>query len=97
MTMAQKVWKTKPPGREQIELERMFKHNEIDARATPDSVKCRNELFKEFSAQVFATHFRKTKSKMGLSGKPETRRKTYFCIHLTFFIQPLSLGHPFLS
>lgn len=68
-TVAQKVWKTKPPGREQIELERMFRHNEIDVSATPDSVKRRNELFRDFSASVFATHFRKTKAKMGLCGK----------------------------
>lgn len=71
--MSQKVWRTKPPGREQIELERMFRHNEIDASATPDSVKRRNDLFGDSSAQVFATHFRLTKAKMGLSGKPHTR------------------------
>lgn len=70
--MTTKVWKERPPGREQIELERMFKCNEIDARATPDSVKRRNDLFKDFSSSVFANHFRKTKSKLGLCGEPES-------------------------
>lgn len=39
------MWKEKPPGPEQCELERMFRSNEIDARASPDSVKQRNEIF----------------------------------------------------
>lgn len=68
-TMSSKFWKERPPGCEQIELERMFKCNEIDPRASPDSVKKRNDLFKDFSAAVFANHFRKTKSKLGLCGK----------------------------
>lgn len=97
-TMGQKVWKTKPhPGPEQVELERMFKNNEIVANATPDSVKRRSDLFKDFSTPVFATHYRKTKAKMGLCGKPETRMKMYFCLHLKFFLQRIYLGHPLLN
>lgn len=66
--MTTKLWKERPPGVEQIELERMFKSNEIDHRASPDSVKKKSELFKDFSAPVFANHFRKTKAKLGLCG-----------------------------
>ncbi|XP_037034252.1 uncharacterized protein LOC119076386 [Bradysia coprophila] len=66
--MSTKLWKERPPGREQIELEKMFKNQEIDPRRdSPDSVKRRNDLFKDFSAPVFANHFRKTKAKLGLS------------------------------
>jgi len=63
------VWKVKPPGPEQIELEKMFAQKEIDACATPDSVHKSKELFKKFSASVFGAHFRMTKAKFGLGKK----------------------------
>lgn len=46
----------------------MFTANEIDPREQPDSVRKRNEIFKGFTAAVFATHYRRTKAKLGLSG-----------------------------
>lgn len=70
--MSVKMWKQKPPGPEQIELERMFKCKEINPSATPDSVKKKNDLFKDFSAAVFADHFRKTRAKLGLCGMAKT-------------------------
>lgn len=66
--MSIRMWKEKPPGPEQIELERMFKCNEIDSQASPDMVKKKNDIFKDFSASVFANHFRKIKAKLGLCG-----------------------------
>lgn len=63
--MSTRLWKEKPPGPEQIELERMFKCNEIDSQASPDMVKRQNDIF---SAAVFSNHFRKIKAKHGLSG-----------------------------
>lgn len=62
------VWKMKPPGPEQRELERMFRDKEIDPSCTPDSVRQSNEMFRKFSANVFATHFRSTKAKLGFCG-----------------------------
>lgn len=67
-TVTAKVWKEKPPGREQIELERMLKCGEINSQAKPESVQKLNELFKPFTATVFGNHFRKTKAKLGLCG-----------------------------
>lgn len=63
-----KVWKEKPPGVEQVELERMFMNNEINFNSSPDGVQKKVPLFQEFSDRVFAAHFRKTKAKLGLSG-----------------------------
>lgn len=60
------VWKEKPPGPEQIELDRIFSQKEIDATATADSVHNSKEIFKKFSSSVFAAHFRATKAKFGL-------------------------------
>lgn len=59
------VWKMKPPGPEQIELERMFNAREIPLSATPDSVRQSREIFKKFNARVFAAKFRSTKAKFG--------------------------------
>lgn len=70
------VWKVKPPGPEQLQLERMFSSNEINAASTPDSVRKSTEMFQKFSAQVFANHFRQTKAKLGLG----TQAKP-FCFH----------------
>lgn len=66
--MSTRLWKEKPPGPEQIELERMFKCNEIDSQASPDMVKRQNDIFKDFSAARKHGHFRKIKAKHGLSG-----------------------------
>lgn len=62
------VWKEKPPGPEQRELERMFANKEIDATTNPDSVRKSNEVFQKFSSNVFSSHFRSTKAKLGLCG-----------------------------
>lgn len=71
-TVTAKVWKEKPPGREQIELERMFKLGDISSQSKPESVQMRNDLFKAFSAAVFGNHFWKTRAKLGLCGMLET-------------------------
>lgn len=63
------VWKTKPPGPEQQELERMFSNKEIDASMSADSVRKSKEIFQDFSATVFANHFRQTRAKYGLGMK----------------------------
>lgn len=63
------IWKEKPPGPEQKELEKMFNSNSIDATTTADSVRKSNAIFQKFSGTVFASHFRKTKAKFGLCGK----------------------------
>lgn len=62
------VWKETPPGPEQKELERLFKNNLIEPKATPNTVRMNNTMFMEFSPRVFAVHFRKTKAKYGLFG-----------------------------
>lgn len=62
------MWKVKPPGPEQRELERMFKTKEFDPASTPDSVRQLNDMFLKFNAVVFANHYRATKAKLGLSG-----------------------------
>lgn len=59
------MWKEKPPGAEQIELNRMFETNMIDASKTPDQVRQSNSMFMAFPSKVFATHFTKTKAKYG--------------------------------
>lgn len=61
------TWKEKPPGPEQLELERLFSSKEINPKDTPDTVRRTNELFMKFTPTVFAAHFRKTKAKYGLS------------------------------
>lgn len=79
------VWKQKPPGPEQKELERMFNSKEIDAFTNPDSVRKSKEIFENFSAPVFGSHFRATKAKLGLSGMI-TRYFfiSKFCLHSNF-------------
>lgn len=53
-----KVWKEKPPGPEQRELQRMFDCKEINASATPDSVRkstqCFNNSLERSSQHIFA-------------------------------------------
>ena len=63
-----KIWKEKPPGPEQRELQRMFDCKEINASATPDSVRKSTPMFQQFSGKVFAAHFRKLKAKYGMNG-----------------------------
>lgn len=63
------TWKVKPPGPEQLELERLFKSNEISPSSTADSVRKSNNMFQRFSASVFGNHFRSTKAKLGGCGK----------------------------
>lgn len=62
------VWKVKPPGPEHLELERMFKSNEIGPSASADSIRRSNAMFMRFSAQVFGNHFRSIKAKLGGCG-----------------------------
>lgn len=63
-----KVWKEKPPGPEQRELQRMFDCKEINASATLDNVRKSTPMFQQFSGKVFAAHFRKVKAKYGMNG-----------------------------
>ncbi|KAJ6633970.1 hypothetical protein Bhyg_02713 [Pseudolycoriella hygida] len=60
-----KVWKKKPPGPEQLLLDEMFENGSITAAATAESVRQSTEVFKQFSAKVFAVHFRKTRARLG--------------------------------
>lgn len=62
------MWRERPPGPEQRELDRILSCKEFDISATPDSVRKTNEMFQKFSAPVFAAHFRKTKAKLGMFG-----------------------------
>ncbi|KAG4066090.1 hypothetical protein HA402_001337 [Bradysia odoriphaga] len=62
------VWKIKPPGPEQRELERMFRSNEIEPGESADSVRRSSEMFHRFSAAVFGNHFRTTKAKFAKEG-----------------------------
>jgi hypothetical protein len=62
------IWREKPAGPEQQELERLFMEKKINPTATADSVRQSNENFKKFSASVFSNHFRKTKARLGLCG-----------------------------
>lgn len=64
-SFGQKVWKEKPPGPEQCLLDEMFESGSITEVATPDSVRQSTPMFRAFSAKVFATHFRKTKARLG--------------------------------
>lgn len=62
------MWRTKPPGPEQLELEKMFKSNMVSPSSTADSVRQSNKLFHQFSAAVFGNHFRETKARLGHCG-----------------------------
>lgn len=67
-TMSYAVWKSRPPGPEQLELERLFKSKEIGPLSTADSVRKSNRMFQQFSSSVFGNHFRATKAKLGACG-----------------------------
>lgn len=58
-------WQENPPGPEQIELEDKFNQGLIEDWETPESIRDKSETFKTFSERVFATHFRKTKARLG--------------------------------
>lgn len=60
------IWRAKPAGPEQLELDRLFSEKQIDQFDSPDSVYQSHEMFQKFSFTVFASHFRKTKAKFGL-------------------------------
>lgn len=64
-TSPNNIWKVKPPGKEQLELERMFKSNLISPTATADSIRKSSPMFQRFNAQVFGNKFRATKAKLG--------------------------------
>lgn len=66
-----KIWKESPPGPEQKELERLFSNNQINVMDSPNDIRLKYPIFKDFSEKVFLVHFRKTKSKMGLNRKYE--------------------------
>lgn len=59
-------WRESPPGPAQKELNRLFVNGLIKDNETPNTVRQRYPLFMQYSARVFAVHFRKTKSKLGL-------------------------------
>ncbi len=61
-----RMWKENPPGLEQKELERLFSDGDISETDSPNSIRLKYPMFREFSTNVFATHFRKTKAKLGL-------------------------------
>lgn len=63
------MWKVKPPGPEQRELEKMFRTNEIQPGDTADETRKSNEMFMRFSASVFGNHFRTTKAKFAKEGR----------------------------
>ncbi|XP_037032075.1 uncharacterized protein LOC119071302 [Bradysia coprophila] len=60
-----KIWKTKPPGEEQRELNRLFEEGKISESMTADFVREKWHIFQSVSPKVFATHFRTTKAKFG--------------------------------
>lgn len=62
------VWKVKPAGPEQRELERMFRENEIEPGEGPETIRRSNEMFKRFSSAVFGNHFRTTKALFAKEG-----------------------------
>lgn len=59
------LWKSAPPGPEQLELNRLFASGEITDTDTANSVRLTYPMFRGFSARVFGLHFRKTKAKYG--------------------------------
>lgn len=60
-----KQWKENPPGFEQLALTDMFENGSITDCDTAELVQANNPIFKDYSARVFLTHFRKTKAKVG--------------------------------
>lgn len=68
MAAIRKVWRQKPPGAEQTELERLFLDNKINYNSSIEQAQNSNPLFKDFNENVFSAHFRKTRAALGLSG-----------------------------
>jgi hypothetical protein len=69
--VAKPMWKESPPGEAQQHLNGLFKRGAIEVTDTPKIVYSEegNEVFRQFSLSVFATHFNKTKKKSGMLGK----------------------------
>ncbi|KAG4070432.1 hypothetical protein HA402_005664 [Bradysia odoriphaga] len=58
-----KIWKTRPPGEEQLELNRLFEVGKISESMTADFVREKWPIFQRVTPKVFAAHFRATKAK----------------------------------
>lgn len=58
-----KVWKERPPGPEQLLLNEMFETGCISGIVTAEAVRKSRGMFNDFSPQVFAVHFRKTRAR----------------------------------
>lgn len=63
------IWRETPPGKEQIELNKLFANGLISSTDSANNIRKKYPMFQQFSSHVFGTHFRKTKSKYGLMGK----------------------------
>lgn len=59
------LWKSNPPGPEQMELNRLFENGEIGDSDTANIVRLSYPMFRGYSSRVFGLHFRKTKAKYG--------------------------------
>lgn len=57
------LWRSNPPGPEQIELNRLFRDGDILDTDTAHSVRNMYPMFRDFSSRVFSYHFKKTKEK----------------------------------
>lgn len=57
------LWRSNPPGPEQIELNRLFQDGDILDTDTANSVRITYPMFRDFSQRVFTYHFKKTKEK----------------------------------
>lgn len=68
MATKSRLWRERPPGSEQKELERMFLDNEINYFSAIEDVQRTNPMFMEFSEKIFSAHFRRTRAFLGLSG-----------------------------
>lgn len=62
-----RLWREKPPGPEQLELERLFLENEIGYNTPIAEVQKSNAMFLNFTEKIFSAHFRKTRAALGLS------------------------------
>lgn len=63
-----KYWRERPPGPEQLELERMFKDNEINYFSPIEAVQRSKPMFMKFTEKIFSAHFRKIRAVLGLCG-----------------------------
>lgn len=63
------LWKSTPPGPEQLELNRLFESGEISAKDSAMKVRLSYPIFRGFSPRVFGLHFRKTKALYGAQSK----------------------------